>query len=254
MYQVTERLISSQHISDKPKASMPSLGSSTLHLPNWRTLTLRKAIPVLFLPAGIGLLFKIAIAPTPAHRVLAVALAIFCPELTRMAWVDLENIAVLNEIAASSKPANLKIDTSEADSTKTATAFEQAETETARALQTQLQQFRSVVVSTIVLEATGYYLALISLPAGALAIILSQLWFNLLAKVQLYPTQSVPVVPCGPKERSAILAVNVLTVGLLCLWPVAAIQLGLAITLLALISLYLVVKYGAIKYGLFKVK
>ena len=206
----------------------------------WRELTLRKLIPVLFLPAGVGLFFKIATAPTAAQEVLAIALIIFCPELIRMAWVDLKNIEILNSTAV--LPAASR-------STQTATSFEkislESELDKSLAQPTQqLQRFRIVVISTIVLEATGYYLTLISLPAGALVIIFSQLWFNSLVAVQLYPSQPVPVVPFKLKDRRAILVVNVITTGLLCLWPIAAIRLSLASTLLALVALYLTVKYG----------
>lgn len=205
--------------------------------------TLRKMVPFLFLPAGIGLLFEIAIAPTTAQKILALALAIFCPELTRMAWIDLKNIEALT--LAEPVPAAVNA------VSPTAIAAAQPKTTEPAAEQSwqtqQLKRFHAAVVSTIVLEATGYYLTLVSLHVGATAIILSQVWFNLLAAVQLHPAKTVPVISFGIRERQAVLAVNAITVGLLCLWPIPSMRLELAVALLSLITLFLVIKYGFVK-------
>ncbi len=158
-----------------------------------------------------------AIAPSLAQKILAFALALFCPELARMAWIDLKNIELVTVV-------------------ETSTAASQPSQ--------QLNRFYAVVVSTIALEATGFYLTFGSLPVGAIVIVLSQFWFNLLASIQLYPAKSVPVVSFGILDRQAILAVNAVTAGLLCLWPIQSMRLGLAIALLVLVTLFLTIKYG----------
>ena len=205
-------------------------------MPSLQRMTLRQIVPLIFLPAGVGLLFQITLSSSAAQTILAIALTIFCPELARMAWIDLKNIEVLT---ASASPALEKqvmqtAATQQEKPTSSTNSFLQAQ---------QIKQFHTVIVSTIALEATGFYLSLYSLPAGAIVIILSQLWFNSLASVQLYPGRSLPVVRCSAKDRKAVLILNALTAGLLCFWPVTSAQLGLSIALLVLVALYLAVKY-----------
>lgn len=164
-----------------------------------------------FFPAGLALLIH-AVGPIPlAERILALALTLFCPELARMAFVDLRNISA---IAQQQDP--------------------------------RLQRFRKVTYSTIVLEIVGFYTALVSLPVGALTIIASQLWFNLLADVQLWPKETSAVVPLPVSDRRAVLIANGIGLGLLGLWPIQKIRIGLAVGLLILITLFLVVKYSGL--------
>ncbi len=204
------------------------------------TPTLRKMVPFLFLPAGMGLLFEIAIAPSAAQKILALALALFCPELTRMAWVDLQNIELLTIAKTSSETVDTGSPTIAA-----ATAQPKMTEPSAQPQQSQqLNRFRTVVVSTIALEVTGFYLTFASLPVGAVMIVLSQFWFNLLASIQLHPAKPVPIVSLGIQDRQAVLTVNAITAGLLCLWPIQSMRLGLAVALLALTTLFLAVKYG----------
>ena len=235
------QLILFQHIADKPNTQdMPSVHPSTL----------RQIVPFLFLPAGIGLLFEIAIAPSVALKVLAFALALFCPELARMAWIDLKNIELVT-LAEAPATAVEKVPFAAAAVTtqleKTALLAEQS-------LRSQglLNRFYAVVVSTIALEATGFYLTFASLPVGAIVIVLIQFWFNLLANIQLYPDRSVSVVSFGIRDRRAVLVVNAITAGLLCLWPLQPLRLGLAIALSALTTLFLTIKYGFLKPELLK--
>lgn len=205
------------------------------------TPTLRKMVPFLFLPAGMGLLFEIAIAPSAAQKILAIALALFCPELTRMAWVDLQNIELLTIAKTSSATVNTVSPTLAA----AATAQPKMTEPSAQPQQSQqLNRFRTVVVSTVALEATGFYLTFASLPVGAVMIVLSQFWFNLLANIQLHPAEPVPIVSLGIQDRQAVLTVNAITAGLLCLWPIQSMRLGLAVALLVLTTLFLAVKYG----------
>ena len=181
-------------------------------------LLVSRFIPFLFLPSELALLFQVATSATVAERLLALSLALFCPELVYMAQVDLENAAAVAALAASPE---------EEDS--------------------RLSHFRKVVISTIVLEATGFYAAFFSLQGGAIIIIFSQVWFNLLAGIQLFPNEALKIVPFGIAERQAVLAANALGLGLLCLWFIEAAQVWLAAGLLGLIVLFLITKYEVIK-------
>ena len=164
-----------------------------------------------FLPAGLAL-FAHAIGSAPlAERILALALTLFCIELTYMAFVDLRDIAA---IAQPQDP--------------------------------QIQRFRKVTYSTIVLEVVGFYTALGSLPIGALIIIASQLWFNLLARIQLWPQEIPAIVSLPATDRRAVLIANGVGIGLLGLWPIQEIRTWSASGLLILITLFLVIKYSGL--------
>lgn len=168
----------------------------------------RPFVPLLLLPAGLGLLIQMAYLPTLAERLLTLALALFCPELARMAWIDLENIAAI----------------AQEDS--------------------RLSRFHKVVVSTIVLEAIGLYGALVSLFWGAAAVVFSQLWFNLLAGIKLSPRNDPAIAPLTVSDRRAVLIADSLGLGIISLWPIQFLQIWLASGLLILITLFATIKYG----------
>lgn len=164
-----------------------------------------------FLPAGLALLVQAA-SPIPlSERILTLALALFCPELAYMAFVDLKNISAI--------------------------AYHQ---------DSRLECFSKVTYSTIVLEAVGFYTGLVSLPIGAVIIIASQLWFNLLADIQIWPEASPAIISLPASDRRGVLIANGLGLGLLGLWPIQEIRIWLAFGSLALIILFLVLKYSGI--------
>ena len=110
----------------------------------------------------------------------------------------------------------------------------------------RLDRFFSVLISTIVLELVGFYVAFFSLPTGGIIVIFSQLWFNLLAGIELYPERVPAVTSLGILERTPILIANGLglsLLGLWMLWPESHIRIGLASGLLLLITLFLGLKY-----------
>ena len=172
--------------------------------------------PILFVPAGALLTVQV-MAPESitSSKLLALALALFCPELAHMAGVDLKNV-----LAVFSNWPSL----SEEDS--------------------RLTRFYNVVASTVALEITGFYMALFSLPVGAAIIIASQLWFNLLADVQLAPEKTPPIVQFGASKRKLVIVANIVGLSFLLLWPIQAAQTFLALGLLILIVLFLLIKYG----------
>ncbi|MBE9063398.1 hypothetical protein [cf. Phormidesmis sp. LEGE 11477] len=186
-------------------------------------LSVGRFVPLLFIPAGARLLWQAVYGEAAAQRLLALALMLFCLELANMAKVDLDNISL-----------TLK------------RALQQAEDD-------QLSSFLFVVSSTIVLELIGFYAALVSLPIGAIVIVCSQLWFNLLAKLQLQPGQTPAVISFGLLQRLPVLLANGAGLGLLSLWfvPNSALAIGFVIQLrqwlagglLALVILFLLIKY-----------
>lgn len=126
-----------------------------------------------------------------------------------MAWVDLENIA--------------RVKAQQEDS--------------------HLNRFYTVVVGTIVLELLGFYSALLSLQWGGLIIIFSQLEFNLLAGIQLWPQETPAVVEFGISKRWPVLIANTVGMALLGFWFISDIRIWLAGGLLLLIIIFLLLKY-----------
>ena len=103
--------------------------------------------------------------------------------------------------------------------------------------------FFKVVFSTFVLELFGFYGALVSLRWGGIVVIASQLWFNLLAKVQLWPGQTPAVEELGVSQRLPVLVANSLSVVLFLFWTTPESRIWLSMTLLLLISSFLFIKY-----------
>lgn len=176
-------------------------------------------IPLLFVPAGLLLLVKTVTVHTIAERLIVIALALFCPETAYMAYVDLKNI-----LTVSNQLSNQLIEEGTEDP--------------------RLGLFYKVAASTIVLEATGLYTALLFPQAGAVVVIASQVWFNLLAKVQLSPSEVPAITSFGIYERRPVLIANAVGLSLLLLWPIDAIRVWLAAGLLFLVILFLIIKYG----------
>lgn len=215
-------------------------------------------VPALFVPAGVGLLRQTihhqTNSTTDPELLVTIALLLFCIELAWMAYVDLNNVALISArkttpTLAQSHSLTEALPTALPDAKLAKTAAAKAppsKTRTAEAQRQeidQLNRFFLTTISTIVLEATGFYTALLSPPVGALIIICSQIWFNLLAGIQLFPQQEASIITFGASQRIEVLGANALAVLLLCLWPMATMRTLAAVGLLALIILFLLIKY-----------
>ena len=199
---------------------------------------------ILFMPAIAVLMTKIVVSMqatvithSSPEQLLSIALFLFCIELAWMAYVDLRNAALVASLLSS--PATHLPDVPPLDTC--------SPTESTKEI-ALLNRFFSVVVSTVVLELVGFYAALFSLLVGAVLVIVSQLWFNLLAGVALYPAQSPPVVLFRPKDRVDVLSANCAALFSLSLWPLFGMRLSAAISLLLLITLFLTLKYVPLAY------
>jgi hypothetical protein len=167
-------------------------------------------LTLLFGGAIAGLLQQIATAPTIAQRCLVIALFILCLDQTRMAIVDRLNIQTLEQRGIAS-PA--------------------------------LQRFTWVTSTTIGLELVGFYLSWQWLGGGSAVVLLSQLWFNLLAGVQLVPESDPPIQPWGIRDRAIVLAADSLGLLLSVLYALNIQPLAAAIGLLTMVLLYILIKY-----------
>jgi hypothetical protein len=169
-------------------------------------------LTLLFGGAIAGLLQQITVATAIPHRCLAIALFILCLDQTRMAIVDRLNIQTLQQRAITAPT---------------------------------LQRFSWVTDTTIALELVGFYLSWQWLGWGCAIVLLSQLWFNLLAGVQLLPESDPPIQPWGIKDRAIVLAADSLGLLLAILYALKIQPLAMAIALLAMVLLYVLIKYSS---------
>lgn len=164
----------------------------------------------LFVPACFGLLFKVGLASSLDERLVALGAVILCLEQSRMAAVDLRYVTQVK----------------------------------AQLNDPRLDRFRWVTLSTIVIELIGFYLALHWLGWGAFIVLVSQVWFHLLANIELQPEQDPPFYVRGISQRWSVLAADVIAIGLISLWIARVAALMAALLLFTITTLYGVVKYG----------
>lgn len=163
---------------------------------------------------GIGTLFAIATFGILSFNLepldslcIALALTFLCVDQWRMALVDLNNICQVNQNDQ------------------------------------RIKRFRLVTVLTISIELMGFYLAWIQLGAGTVLVLISQLFFNTAAKIQLYPDSVESIQPFGLKERSPVLIANTVALGLVTLWQADQFRSVTAALLLGMVVTYLAIKY-----------
>jgi hypothetical protein len=167
-------------------------------------------LTLLFGGAIAGLLQQITVAASIAQRCLAIALFILCLDQTRMAIIDRLNIQTLQQRAITAPT---------------------------------LQRFIWVTNTTIGLELVGFYLVWVSLGWSSVVVLVSQLWFNLLAGVQLVPESDPPIQPWGIKDRAIVLAADSLGLLLSVLYTLNIHPRAMAIGLLSMVLLYMLIKY-----------
>lgn len=113
----------------------------------------------------------------------------------------------------------------------------------AHAQNPSLRQFRRVTLTTIALELAGFYIGILWLGWGALAVLLSQVWFNLFAGIQLQPQAALPIQPYGALKRFPILLADSLGLLLVGLWLTSIWPVGAAGLLFSLVLIYAGIKY-----------
>lgn len=169
-------------------------------------------IALLFIPAGVGLLGQV-LGPHPLdHQLLALGLLLFCLDQARMATVDLTQVAHAKQ--QQSDP--------------------------------RLARFTWVTISTIALELGGFYLASWQLGVGIVLVLLSQIWFNLLAGIQLQPAGRWKIRPWGVSQRLPILMADGLGLGLVGLWQAHVAPLTIVLVLWSMAIAYSIIKIGLV--------
>ena len=163
------------------------------------------AIRVLFAIAAVGILGW-HLWPFE-HLGVALALTLLCLDQGRMALVDFRNI---RQVGLDDQ---------------------------------RVRQFYRVTAIAIALELMGFFLAWVQLGIGTAMVLVSQLFFNTAAKIQLYPDSIDPIQPLGIKERSPVLIANTVALGLITLWQASKFRPVTAVLLLVMVLTYLAIKY-----------
>lgn len=166
-------------------------------------------IVLLFFPACWGLLGQVLGDAALSEKLLALGILLLCVDQARMAVVDLEQVTAVKRQVADPR----------------------------------LQRFYQVTLSTIFVELCGFYGASLSLGWGAIAILLSQIWFNLAAGIQLNPAAKIPIQFWGIRDRLPVLIANGIGLFLVSLWMLAIAPLWISGGLLGLLLLYGCGKY-----------
>jgi hypothetical protein len=164
---------------------------------------------------------QIFVSEDLSSSILALGTLVICLEQARMAVVDLEQIAQFQE----------------------------------KIIDPRLDRFFIVTISTIVLELLGFYLAALWIGWGALIVLVSQIWFHCLAKIQLQPATE-KIIDYGIKPRLPVLLIDGIGIILLAFWLAKIAPLIMAVNLTAMLLIYGCFKYllrsreqGEIKNG-----
>lgn len=137
-----------------------------------------------FFPACLGILAQMFRGHTLSYQLLAVGFVLLAIDQARMAVIDLDQIALVRSQVEDKR----------------------------------LLKLYYLTLFTIFLELIGFYLAWWRLGWGIEIVLLSQVIFNVLATIQLQPSQESPIAARSWQTRSQILVGNVLAMVLVGLW------------------------------------
>ncbi|MEM7796985.1 MAG: hypothetical protein AAF579_21360 [Cyanobacteria bacterium P01_C01_bin.118] len=169
-----------------------------------------RAIVALFWIAAGGIGWQYLILPTAnltGSATIAIALILICIDQGRMAWIDLDNV---HQISLADH---------------------------------RVMRFYSITLLTIVIELVGFYLVWQNLVLGMVIFLISQLFFNTAANIQLYPHSSEPIRLFPMQARWPVLLANGIALSLITLWQANHLRQLTSALWLGMVGIYLVVKY-----------
>ncbi|AFZ13515.1 hypothetical protein Cri9333_2658 [Crinalium epipsammum PCC 9333] len=163
---------------------------------------------LLFFPASLCILRQVIIGNELSYQLLALGLLIFTIDQARMAVIDLQQVT-----QAKKQIHDLRLD-----------------------------NFYTITLSTIVIELIGFYTSSIILGWGIILVLLSQVWFNVFAGIEIQTSEAITIQSCGIAERLPILIADGLALILISLWVLKIYPLEIV-----LLIWVLAVTYGCIK-------
>ena len=101
----------------------------------------------------------------------------------------------------------------------------------------------AIALLTIVIELIGFYLAWQYLALGMGVFLISQLFFNTAANLQLHPGSHDPIRPFPTQARWPVLLANGVALSLIALWQANQFRQLMSSLWLGMVVIYLAVKY-----------
>lgn len=107
----------------------------------------------------------------------------------------------------------------------------------------QVSKFLWVIITTIIIELSGFYLALFYLGWGGILVLISLIWFNLLAPLKVIEFENFKVKDYCFSEKIPLLAADFFVLLLMCLWLINFYPLIIAFILLLITLTFTGIKY-----------
>lgn len=198
-------------------------------------LWLKVCLFILFFPASFGLLWQSLILNNLSEQLISFSFFLFSLEQARMAFIDITSYTV----GKSNNLYNYDILTQESqiiNLTSQDTIFHSEND--------NLSQFLFVIISTIIIELFGFYLALFSLGWGTIFVVISLIWFNTLAPLKVLETGEFSLTNYPFSDKVMILFADIICLVLMGLWVINFYPL-----IIAFMILFITLTFAGVKYG-----
>lgn len=195
---------------------------------------LKVCLFILFFPASFGLLWQSFTSNSLSEQLISFSFFLFSLEQARMAFIDLksysvaksENLYNYHKLTKKSPSINLL-------SQNTILASENH----------NLSQFLLVTVSTIIIELSGFYLALFSIGWGAISVLISLIWFNIFSPLKVIDSDKFSLTNYLFYDKIMILLADFICLMLMSLWIINVYPLVIALIILLITLIFAVIKY-----------
>ncbi len=101
-----------------------------------------------------------------------------------------------------------------------------------------------IIISTIIIELFGFYLALFSLGWGTILVVISLIWFNTLAPLKVLETGQFSLTNYPFSDKVMILFADIICLVLMGLWVINFYPL-----IIAFMILFITLTFAGVKYG-----
>lgn len=205
-------------------------------------LWLKVSLFLLFFPASFGLLWQSLILNSLSEQLISFSFFLFSLEQARMAFIDITSYSVgksknLGNYTITTLPQEIKQKAQTLDFTSQDNIFD-GEND-------NLSQFLFVIISTIIIELFGFYLALFFLGWGAIFVLISLVWFNSLAPLKVLDINDFSLTNYNFSEKIMILFADIICIVLMSLWVINFYPL-----IIAFIILFITLTFAGVKYGI----
>ncbi|MGY6531047.1 MAG: hypothetical protein ACXITR_14070 [Cyanobacterium sp.] len=176
-----------------------------------KILLIKVAIFSLFFLPALNLFTKVFLSGDLSYRFIYGGLVLFCMEQCKMAILDLNDYFLAKKKFKSHS----------------------------------LSLYFTILCSTIALELVGFYYMYFYINVGAIITLISQLWFNSLAKIKISVFQEqITIIPWAIDKRIGELMGAILGITLITLWSLKIYPLIMGFLMLTMMIVFLLIKYG----------